>query len=126
MTETPRTDRRLLLGAAALGLPLFAIGAGSDRLPTNVRVADLLVPARVYPGDRFAVQGHLQDQGLEGQVVKVELVEMPVAGANAGEGAQGAPPTGPRVLDAAEGAAVRGRLAARHERLAAALPATTR
>ncbi len=91
---------------AASDVPLFAIGAGSDRLPTNVRVADLLVPARVYPGDRFAVQGHLQAQGLEGQVVKVELVEMPVAGANAGEGAQGAPPTGPRVLDAAEVALV--------------------
>lgn len=86
---------------ASTGVPLFAIGAGSDRLPTNVRVADLLVPARVYPGDRFAVQGHLQAQGLEGQVVKVELVEMPVAGGKSTEGADGAA-AGPRVIDAAE------------------------
>lgn len=69
-------------------IPLFAFGAGADRLPANVRVADLLVPARVYPGDRFAVLGHLQAQGLEGDVVRVELVEMPPAGGGspAGEG----------------------------------------
>lgn len=87
---------------ASSAVPVFAIGAGSDRLPTNVRVADLLVPARVYPGDRFAVQGHLQAQGLEGQVVKVELVEMPLAGAKDAAGAEGAAVTGPRVIDAAE------------------------
>lgn len=69
--------------AAALDraqVPLFAFGAGADTLPANVRVADLLVPARVYPGDRFAVLGHLQAQGLEGQVVRVELVEAPASG----------------------------------------------
>ena len=86
--------------AAALAraeVPLFAIGAGSERLPTNVRVADLLVPARVYPGDRFIVQGHLQAQGLEGQTVKVDLVELPTAGAAAGGATEGA-----RVIDGTE------------------------
>jgi len=54
---------------------VHALGIGSDRLPVNVRVADLLVPSRVFPGDRFAVTGYLQAQGLAGQTVRVELVE---------------------------------------------------
>lgn len=58
------------------GVPVFPIGIGSDRLPVNVRVADLLAPARVFPGDRFSVTGYVQAQGLAGQVVKVELAEL--------------------------------------------------
>ena len=54
---------------------VHAVGIGSERLPANVRVADLLVPARVFPGDRFAVTGYLQAQGLAGQTVRVELSE---------------------------------------------------
>ena len=56
-------------------VPVHAVGIGSERLPANVRVADLLVPARVFPGDRFAVTGYLQSQGLAGQTVRVELAE---------------------------------------------------
>lgn len=65
--------------AAALskaGVPVFPIGIGSERLPANVRVADLVAPARVFPGDRFAVTGYVQAQGLAGQTAKVELAEL--------------------------------------------------
>lgn len=82
--------------AAALeqaGVPVFPIGIGSERLPTNVRVADLVAPARVFPGDRFAVTGYLQAQGLAGQTVRLELSEV---GADAADGSRG------RVLDTAE------------------------
>ncbi|MEI6036434.1 MAG: hypothetical protein WCQ91_00735 [Planctomycetota bacterium] len=57
-------------------VPVFAIGIGSERLPTNVRIADVLVPSRVFPGDRFAVTAYLQAQGFAGQTVKVELSEL--------------------------------------------------
>lgn len=60
---------------AKAGVAVHALGIGSERLPTNVRVADLLVPARVFPGDRFSVTGYLQPQGLAGQTVRVELVD---------------------------------------------------
>jgi hypothetical protein len=60
---------------AKAGVAVHALGIGSERLPANVRVADLLVPARVFPGDRFAVTGYLQSQGLAGQTVRVELVD---------------------------------------------------
>ena len=76
-------------GLVAADVPVHAIGIGSDTLPPNVRVADLLVPARVFPGDRFAVTGYLQTQGFAGRVVRVELVE--------------AAPGGPgRVIDVAD------------------------
>ena len=89
-------------------VPLFAFGAGSERLPANVRVADILVPSRVFPGDRFSVQAYLQSQGLVGQTVKVELAELPDA---VPSGAR--PVEGGRVLDVSEVAlAADGELAA--------------
>jgi hypothetical protein len=69
---------------AKAGVAVHAVGIGSDRLPTNVRVADVLAPARVFPGDRFAVTAYLQPQGLSGQTVRVELAEVPVDGGPAG------------------------------------------
>ncbi|MEO1991041.1 MAG: vWA domain-containing protein [Pirellulales bacterium] len=57
------------------GVPVFPIGVGSEKLPSNVRVSDLVAPARVFPGDQFSVTGYLQSQGLAGQTVRVELVE---------------------------------------------------
>jgi hypothetical protein len=61
--------------AAAAGIPVHAIGIGADVPPANVRIADLLSPARVFPGDRFAVTAFLQAQGLASTPVRVELVE---------------------------------------------------
>lgn len=54
-------------------IPLFPVGLGSDKQPINVRVSDLLAPARAYPGDSYTVTGYLQGQGLAGQTVTVEL-----------------------------------------------------
>lgn len=85
--------------AAALeqaGVPVFPIGIGSERLPANVRVADLIAPARVFPGDRFAVTGFLQSQGLAGQTVRLELAEVAADEAASAGGQRG------RVIDTAE------------------------
>jgi len=81
------------------GVPVFPLGVGSDRLPANVRVADVIVPSRVFPGDRFAVTGYLQSQGLAGQTVRVELVERQAD--DAGEDRGPAAAAG-RVIDTAE------------------------
>ena len=82
------------------GVPVHTLGIGSDRLPTNVRVADILVPARVFPGDRFAVTAYLQSQGLAGQTVRVELSEVAAADAAGGDPRTAAAPG--RVIDTAE------------------------
>ena len=54
---------------------VHVIGLGSERLPANVRVADLLAPPRIFPGDSFSITGYLQSQGLEGEIAQVELLE---------------------------------------------------
>ncbi|MFM8706466.1 MAG: hypothetical protein ACKOHG_21930, partial [Planctomycetia bacterium] len=84
------------------GVPVHALGVGSDRLPTNVRVADVLVPARVFPGDRFAVTAYLQAQGLAGQTVRVELAELAADAASVGVGVDAANTAAGRVIDTAE------------------------
>ena len=80
---------------ARAGVAIHSLGIGSDRVPSNVRVADVLAPARVFPGDRFAVTAYLQAQGLAGQQVRVELAE------TAGAGGDEAPAAG-RVIDTTE------------------------
>ena len=55
-------------------IPIFTVGLGSDRQPTNVAVCDLAAPARAYPGDRYTVTGYVQAQGMAGRVVTVRLL----------------------------------------------------
>jgi len=74
--------------SAAEGVSIHPLGFGSDRLPANVRVADVVAPSRVVPGDGFSVSGYLQPQGLDRTLVTVELLEAaPVPGTSSGGGA---------------------------------------
>ena len=50
--------------------------------------AELVAPARAYPGDSFQVTGYLQSQGLSGRTVAVELS---VTSAEKGQGGSSAP-----------------------------------
>ena len=85
---------------ARAGVVVEPIGIGGDTLPANVRVADVLVPARVFPGDGFAVTAYLQAQGLEGKQVRVELREQPVG--DAAGGSEPKPTAGGRLVDTLE------------------------
>ena len=88
-------SRSAATAAARAGVAVHAIGVGSDVLPANVRVADLVAPARVFPGDRFAVSAFLQPQGLAGERVRVELVERSATAASGDDSAA-------RVIDGVE------------------------
>jgi hypothetical protein len=55
-------------------IPIFTVGLGSDRRPANVRISDLVAPARAYPGDSFQITGYLQAEGLADRTVNVELL----------------------------------------------------
>jgi len=77
--------------AAAAGVPIHVIGVGSEILPVSVRVADLIVPLRVFPADRFTVTAYLQPQGLEGSRVRVELGLIPAGESQAFGGPSGPP-----------------------------------
>jgi len=75
--------------ARSYDVPIFPIGVGSAEQPVNVRVSDLVAPARAYPGDDFVVTGYLQAQGLGGRVVEVQLLSRETQG-----GANATPGTG--------------------------------
>jgi uncharacterized protein YggU (UPF0235/DUF167 family) len=54
---------------------VYPVGLGSSQPPTNIRVVDLEVPRRVYPGDKFVVASVLQATGTAPLEVDVELVD---------------------------------------------------
>ncbi len=55
-------------------IPIHTIGIGSEKKPISVRVADFNVPRRVFPGDRYTVDGAIQGQGMSGRTATVELL----------------------------------------------------
>jgi len=61
-------------------VPIYPVGVGSLSQPVNVRISDLLAPARAYPGDRYAVTGQIQAQGLAGRSVAIELASRDAGG----------------------------------------------
>ncbi|MBL9125462.1 MAG: VWA domain-containing protein, partial [Planctomycetaceae bacterium] len=63
------------------GIPIYTVGLGSARQPTNVRIGDLLAPARAYPGDNYQATGYVQAQGMANRVVTVELYSRPAESA---------------------------------------------
>jgi hypothetical protein len=79
-------DPQAAIGAARdARIPIFTVGIGSDRRPANVRVGDLVAPARAYPGDSFKITGYLQSEGLADRAVAVELLSRPAGKAAPGE-----------------------------------------
>jgi hypothetical protein len=67
-------------------IPVFAVGLGSDKQPKNVRISDLTVPARAYPGDRYTITGFLQASHMAGEVVTVQVLSRPAGTRAADEG----------------------------------------
>ncbi len=72
--------------AAEAKVPIFTVGLGSDKRPANVRVGDLVAPARAYPGDRFHITGYLQSEGMADRSLNVELLSR---GAEEAAGSEG-------------------------------------
>jgi hypothetical protein len=55
-------------------IPVYTVGLGSDRQPTNVAVCDLAAPVRAYPGDHYTLTGYLQAQGMARKLVTVQVL----------------------------------------------------
>ena len=55
-------------------IPIYTVGVGSEKKPVDVRVAEFNVPSRVFPNDRFSVEGSIQGYGMKGRTVRVELL----------------------------------------------------
>ncbi|MCA9246615.1 MAG: VWA domain-containing protein [Planctomycetales bacterium] len=65
--------RSAVEAAIEAGIPVFPVGIGSNQVPKNVKVADLIAPSRAFPGDAFLVTGYLQAKEMAGRTVTVEL-----------------------------------------------------
>ncbi|GAB5405060.1 MAG: hypothetical protein Aurels2KO_32910 [Aureliella sp.] len=63
--------------AATARVPLHFIGLGSPDSPQNVRVVDIDVPKRLYPGDRFTLRALIGNESMEGEVVSVQVLSGP-------------------------------------------------
>jgi hypothetical protein len=55
-----------IVEAKDAGIPVYAVGLGTDKLPKNVKIVDLEAPQRVYPGDEFTLTAYVQGSALEG------------------------------------------------------------
>ena len=99
ITDGQINDGRSLSAASRLAargeVALYPVGLGSDRSPTNVRVVDLEVPRRVYPGDKFAIATVIQASGAEQMTFDIEiwdgLDDAPETGGRSGDDPDAAP-----------------------------------
>jgi len=77
------SDSKLAAASAADALiPVYPVGLGSDKRPTNLRIVDLEAPERVYPGDKFTLTGYVQAQNYNRGSVTVELFAAAADGTN--------------------------------------------
>ncbi len=63
--------------------PVSTIGVGSTDPRRNVRVQDLIAPARAYPNDTTTIRALVQGEGYAGRSVDVELYAREAAGGGA-------------------------------------------
>lgn len=54
-------------------VPLYFVGVGSEKSPPNVRLVEVDVPKRLYPGDKFSLNALVGGTGYEGQSVVVQV-----------------------------------------------------
>lgn len=56
-------------------IPIHAIGIGDPSEPRNIRVAELTAPEAAFQKDPVAINARLTAEGLEGESLRVELLE---------------------------------------------------
>ena len=73
------------LAATAAGdalIPIYTVGLGSDKRPSNLRVVDLEAPERVFPDDEFTLTGYIQAQNYTRGTADIELYTADADGSN--------------------------------------------
>lgn len=65
-------------------IPVHTVGIGDPAPPRNVRVAEITAPENVFQRDPFAITARITTQGVEGDVLQVELRQRSEAAGGAG------------------------------------------
>jgi hypothetical protein len=67
-------DPKSVIGSARNArVPLYVVGLGSDRSPPNLRLLEVDVPQRLYPGDKFALSAIIGASGFAGKTATVQV-----------------------------------------------------
>jgi hypothetical protein len=68
--------------AADSMIAVHTVGLGSNQRAVNLRVVDLEAPEKVYPGDKFTINGYVQGVGLTNSTVLASLIRYDESGNN--------------------------------------------
>ena len=79
------TPESVIKAAQADNIRIFPVGMGSEKQPRSIRLVDLEIPPRVYPGDRYTITGYVQADGLEGRTIQLSLNEVTPDGESTGQ-----------------------------------------
>ena len=61
-------------------IAVHTVGLGSNQRAINLRVVDLEAPEKVYPGDKFTINGYVQGTGLANSTVVASLIRYDASG----------------------------------------------
>ncbi len=73
--------KSVIASAKSARVPLYVVGLGSERSPPNLRLLEVDVPQRLYPGDKFSLSAIIGSSGFAGKTVTVQVLAGP-EGAN--------------------------------------------
>jgi hypothetical protein len=66
--------KAIIASARNSRVPLYLIGLGSNRSPPNLRMLEVDVPQRLYPGDKFSLSAIVGASGFAGKTVSVQVL----------------------------------------------------
>ena len=69
--------KSVIASAKSARVPLYVVGLGSDRSPPNLRLLEVDVPQRLYPGDKFSLSAILGSSGFAGKTATVQVLAGP-------------------------------------------------
>ncbi len=69
--------KSVIASAKSARVPLYVVGLGSERSPPNLRMLEVDVPQRLYPGDKFSLSAILGSSGFAGKTATVQVLAGP-------------------------------------------------
>ncbi len=69
--------KSVIASAKSARVPLYVVGLGSERSPPNLRLLEVDVPQRLYPGDKFSLSAIVGSSGFAGKTATVQVLAGP-------------------------------------------------
>ncbi len=69
--------KSVIASARNARVPLYIVGLGSERSPPNLRVLEVDVPQRLYPGDKFSLSAIVGASGFAGKTASLQVLAGP-------------------------------------------------